>query len=120
MADIRLYNNDLIFENDDLVLVNNSDAIIQHLSIRLKFYLGEWFLDQRLGVPYFDKVFIKNPSLILIRTMFRDVILTTPGIISISKFDLNLISNNRILDTSFTVESSSGKILDFSEEFIIS
>jgi hypothetical protein len=79
---------DLALENGTLVFCEGSAFYRQKLASRFKFFLGTWFLDKRQGIPYFRDVFVKNPDLDLIRSLFRRVILTTPGIKAIKRFSL--------------------------------
>lgn len=65
--------------------IGSSDEVIQRLGVRFKFFLGEWYLDQLLGVPYYEHVLIKNPNLILVRSLWRQLILDTPGITGINR-----------------------------------
>ena len=37
--------NDLVFTDYDFALVDDTRQIMQNLAIRLRFVLGEWFLD---------------------------------------------------------------------------
>ena len=60
----------------------------QRLAVRLNFFAGEWFVDLRQGVPYYRDVFVKNPNDPLIRSLFRTVVLDTPGIISCPTLEL--------------------------------
>ena len=120
MSDIALDSDgDLLIENDALVLVEGDDAIVQHLSIRFRFVLGEWFLDTRLGIPYFDEILVKNPDFSRVRGILRQTILTTPGIASIEKFSLQFDGAIRKLTVSFLARKTDGEILEFNDEFII-
>ena len=120
MADLKLdASGDLAVEDDNLVILTDDSAIAQNLSIRLKFFKGEWFLDLRIGVPYYQQILIKNPSLTVVRSIFREVILETAGIASISFFDLSVDSAIRLATLRFTALKDDGGTLDFSEEFII-
>ena len=120
MADIALdTDGDILIEDDALVLVEGDDAIVQHLQIRFKFFLGEWFLDTRIGVPYFDEILIKNPDLNRVRGIYRQTILTTPGIASLETFELDLDAATRTLKVTFRARKADGEILEFNEEFII-
>ena len=122
MADLRLTDDgDLAIVDDALSIVDGEEALRQHLLIRLRFFLGEWFLDSRLGVPYFDSVLVKNPNLVLVRGIIRQAILTTPGVDSIESFDFTYTNATRRMELNFTVRrSDDGTLLDFSKEFIIS
>lgn len=65
--------------------IGSADEAIQRLRVRFLFFLGEWYRDQRLGVPYYQHVLIKDPNLVLVRSLWRQLILDTPGITSINR-----------------------------------
>jgi len=120
MADIALDSDgDILIQNDSLVLVEGDDAIVQHLTIRFRFFLGEWFLDSRLGIPYFSEIFVKNPDLSRVRGIFRQVVLTTPSIDSLIEFGLQFESAIRKLTVSFRARKTDGGVLEYNKEFII-
>lgn len=120
MADIALDSDgDILIEDDAFVLVEGDDAIVQHLTIRFKFVLAEWFLDVRLGIPMFEEILIKNPDLSRVTGIYKQVILTTPGIASLESFSLSLDGATRKLTVSFVARKTDGEILEYEEEFII-
>lgn len=123
MSDIALDTTDADIDTQGgtgLRLVEDTDAIRQHLLIRLRFFKGEYFLDQRRGIPYFQKILIKAPGLVVIRTIYREAILETPGVIEITRFDLNFDPVERRMRLDFTCTvTTSDEPLDFSEDFII-
>ena len=51
---------DVQIVNGDLQLVGAGPAILQHILQRLGIFLGEWFLDNTIGVPYFQQVLVKT------------------------------------------------------------
>jgi hypothetical protein len=75
-------------EDGDLVILEDIAYLRQKLAVRFKFFLGEWFLDLRQGIPYYRDIFVKNPNLDVIRSLFRRVILGTPGVLSLPRFEL--------------------------------
>lgn len=120
MADIQLDSaGDLLIQDDSLVIVDGDDALVQHLTIRLRFFLKEWFLDQRVGVPYYEQILIKNPDIAVIRSIFRVAIITTSGISAIDTFDTAFDVAIRKFTVTFTARKDDGETLDFSKEFII-
>ena len=68
--------------------VTGADAIAQRLTIRFKFWLREWFLDERQGIPYIDKIHVKAPNLALVERLFRRTVTSTPGIRTVKSFDM--------------------------------
>lgn len=79
------------------VLAVGVDAVRQRLLIRLKFFRGEWFLDLRQGLPYYEQVLVKTPSLPLVESVFRRAILSTPGVLSIQKMSVTFLRPERRL-----------------------
>lgn len=78
-----------------LSYVDGADAIRQNWRARMLMLRGEWFLDQRLGVPYFEQVLIKAPNFSAVRAVFRRITLDTKGIASVSKILLELDNATR-------------------------
>ena len=120
MSDLKLDpgTGDLAIEDHSLVLATGVEAIAQDCRVRLKFFLGEWFLDTRLGVPYYQRILGKKPRLPTIRSIFRKVILTTPGIINVSDLVVDFELRTRKLSVSFRAISTEGSFT-FDEELII-
>lgn len=55
MSDLALgLDGDLLIDTHRVPLVVGNDAIAQCWRSRMRLFAGEWFLDQRLGVPYQD------------------------------------------------------------------
>ncbi len=103
---------DILVTNGNVAFNSGIESIRQHLQIRLRTFAGEWFLNTSVGVPYFDSVFIKNPDLTVLNTVFTKVILDTPGVISLSSLSFE-ISGNRQLFVSFSAITTNG-VLDYS------
>lgn len=99
---------------DDVTLVLTSgqaESVAQHLRIRMQFFLGEWFLNLREGVPFYRDILVKNPSTQTVRAIFRRVVLSTPGVEALTAFDLRLDKAARSLDLAFSARLSGGEIL---------
>lgn len=112
MKDIALdpTTGDLLLENFDLQLVEGKDQIAQNLAIRLRFILGEWFLDTTAGVPYYDDFFIKAPNQIRIESVLKEEILDTPGVDQILSFTSTFNAQRRIYSVTFSVSTIRGEI----------
>lgn len=113
MIDIALdkKNHDLIIEDFDFVLYDDVSQIMQNLNIRLRFFLGEWFLNVFQGIPYYEAFFIKNPNLIFVESYLKNEILTTRGILELTEFETSFESKKRIYKVRFSALAISGEQL---------
>lgn len=80
---------------------NDAEYTRQRISNRIRFFLGEWFLDQRLGVPYFKDVFVKNPDLSFLRSLYRKIILSVPSLATLDTLELSLVKETRTLQVAW-------------------
>ena len=121
MADLKLdtETGDLVINAaGDLEIVTGSDAVRQHLNLRLQFFRGEWFLDTRQGIPYFEEVLRKAPDLNVVQSLLREAIETTPGVLGISEFSLDYDGVTRTLSLDFRATTTDGP-LEFTAAFVI-
>lgn len=113
MSDIKLTptGNDIDITDGKLSLVDGLEYTRQKLLIRLRFFLGEWFLDERLGFPYFERVLGKKNPRTSLDALFRQVILSTPDVIEILTFTADLDTNSREYSLAFKVRATDGVII---------
>lgn len=104
-----------VLQDGDLVLTTGVEAVSQFVSQRVKTFLGEWFLDITEGIPYFEKAFKKNPSIIEVESMIKDVIMKSPGIIELTFFSFDFNSPTRVGTLAFTARSEQGEVI-FSQD----
>jgi len=116
MSDLSIVQStrELILEDGDLIMTDGIEAIQQHLAQRLRTFLAEWFLDRRVGVPYYEQILIKNPNPSALDTIFKSVILNTPGIQELLEFDIQIDDQTRELTLEFRANTIDGEI-DFTE-----
>lgn len=112
---------DIDLSTNDLVLLDHIEAVAQHLRIRLRFFLGEWFLDQRVGIPYVEKILGKvGRRENVVRAIFRKVILTTPGVEALRSLDLTYTGETRLLTLEFDADIvGADEPISFLEEMVI-
>jgi hypothetical protein len=95
---------DLDLSTGGLVLTRNrADLVAQKLRNKLLFFLGEWFLDTRLGVPYFQSILVKNPDVATVRQILVTAISSTPGVVQV--FDVNLEIDRRVRELTFSFKA---------------
>lgn len=109
---------DLEIQGNTIPLVSGKDAIAQDVLRRLAMFKGEWFRDTRIGVPYYESILVKNPSLPVVRTIYTEAILETPGVSSLSNLTVTFTDATRSLAISFEIRTIDGDVLDFDDVLI--
>jgi len=99
---------DLVFHNNDLMLIDNAERIGQQIKITLQFWFKEWFLDTTQGIPYLEHICVKNPNLQHIRQIFREAIMSVDGVDSVTELTLSVNAKERILSVTYTANTSAG------------
>ena len=105
---------DWVVIDNQLQFVTGIEEIGQIISTRLKSFLGEWFLDVRIGVPWFSKILKKNPNPAEIESLLIQTIAESPGVIGLKTIELSLDNVTRKLSVDFQAQTTEG-ILNFSE-----
>lgn len=105
---------DLTTVDNDLSLTTDRDKVAQELSIRLQFYLAEWFLDNTVGIPYLQVVFQKGVSLQTINSIFISEINRAEDVNELIEYSSEFDNDKRELTISFKVDTTFG-ILSNSE-----
>ena len=100
---------DILFGNDGDVRF--TDSVKQAIEIRIKWFANEWKLGPSLGIPYYDDVFIKNPSEELIEEKIREVISEVDEVEEIEAFSIIEDRDLRKIKISYSVLVS-GKVIE--------
>lgn len=111
MRDLKLDSDgDLAIESGDLALVGGIESVAQHAQIRLRFFLGEWFLDESRGVPYLQRIFVKAPRPGLVQSIVRKTIEGTPGVRAVTELAVSIDSRTRKARATWRATSDLGEI----------
>lgn len=108
---------DLVLDGADLALVADGESIAQAVRANLRLFLGEWFADLSVGVPWFQSILVKNPNLVTVRAAIRKAIQDTPGIAEIVSFSMTFDAGTRVLSVSFSATSDTGELVTFADSF---
>lgn len=92
--------------------VRDRDYIAQKIRQRLLFFRGEWYKDTTLGVPWIQQVFVKNPSLEVIRGLVRTAILAVPGVTSCPTCTIDYDRATRSATITFVCVYGQGQTLE--------
>ena len=109
---LNIAKNDLVIKNNDLILIDNAERVAQQVLITLRFWLGEWFLDTREGVPYLEYVLVKNPNMSHIRQILTEKIQSVEGVKSIVSLDFDFRRVTRELYVDFEVDTDYGLVTE--------
>lgn len=118
MADLKLstavdsenpIEGDLELTDGQLTLTEETlKATAQRVRIRLRTFLGEWFLDQNIGLPIWQRILVKAPNLGSIASIIRREIHETPGVVSVQSVKTDLDRRTRELRVSFSATTKDG------------
>ncbi|MBD8680291.1 hypothetical protein [Pseudomonas sp. CFBP 13719] len=86
--------------------------VAQNVVTRLKFFLGEWFLDTSDGTDWFGSVLGKGSAMASRESVIRRRILLTPGCAGMTAFAVTADIATRELTVSATIVSQSGESAD--------
>lgn len=111
----------LLTEEGDFDLVNGSMAltanettpgqeVLQSIRSNLRFFQGEYFLDETVGIPYWQTIFKKGVPLSVIEGIFRQAILDTDGVLQLNSFTMTLNNTTRRATITFSVQAVTGPI----------
>ena len=84
----------------------------QKLEARLKTFLGEWFINQEIGIPYFQRILKKQVDLNDVNTLLQNYIKDTTGVEEILKFETDYAGTDRTYIIEFEVRATSGEIVE--------
>ena len=100
---------DLRLVDGSLVLVEGLDAIRQDLVVSLRWFYGEWFLDRRAGLPWFEQILGHKNAITIVERILRRAILQRPGITAIDTLTSS-INADRDLTISFKARTVEGPL----------
>ena len=112
MIDLALdpITHDFQIVNNDLFLLDGADRVRQHLTIKLRLWTGEWFLDTEFGTPYLTDILGKQISLAGSVAALKASILAVDGVETITRFEYVFNRSARNLDVNFDVRTPYGLI----------
>ena len=88
--------------------VDESPATIQAVATILKTFQGEWFLDTRYGIAYFQEIFRKPADINRAQLLIKEAILGVEGVSGLNSFDATFDSNTRKMTITFEATTSFG------------
>lgn len=94
---------DMFLDGSDIAFAEEADIVIQRLTIRLQFLFEEWFLDNRVGLPFTQFIFEQGSSIEDLYELFRKEINDTEGVENITELNLTPDASEKGLRIDFSV-----------------
>lgn len=117
MANLKLdTSGDLAVEDNRLVLVGGPDEVRQRWLIAMRTILGEWFLDQNVGIPYipvdgtsYSGKFVTDKRITQreLQRIFADASRRVPGVIQVNRVtvsDIDVAARSVALEVEVTID----------------
>ncbi|WOZ57492.1 tail sheath initiator protein [Pseudomonas phage vB_PseuGesM_254] len=102
---------DVVFVNGETTVTRKiADIVAQRLKITLYTFLGEWFLDLDVGMPYFQQILNKVRNKSTVDVIFQTVISKDPDVIEIISYYSDMDNATRGFYMEFSVRVSDGTI----------
>ncbi|MFH0902152.1 MAG: hypothetical protein V2A73_16090 [Pseudomonadota bacterium] len=101
---------DIAIEDGDIVLIEDLDVVAQHIRIRLRTILGEWYLDTSKGVDWFGVVFSKEFPRGMAEATLRNAIETVDHVRALAKFEATFDGTTRHLSIEFEASTDFGTV----------
>lgn len=88
---------DIHFDNGNLVVVTDREAIAQRVRQHIEMYEGEWFLDTSAGVPWFQFIYVEPFDQSTAESILKAAIADVPGVAEITEFMVDIDTMQRSL-----------------------
>lgn len=104
--------------NGDFVLTNDgngaapaaTNGIQQQIVQRLRWFLGEWFLNVDGGTPWLQSILRHNADPAEVDAIIQEVILSTPGVLVLTEYRGEADLARRTYRVTFTVKTTAGTV----------
>lgn len=92
----------------DLHFSTGLTGMAQTCKITLQMWMGDWFLNTDLGVPYLQSILGQKFNEAVMAGIFRDVLLAIPGVIAVASLTVAFDPVKRLLSVTFAVQCAFG------------
>ena len=102
--------NDIYLDNEgNLALCKDVEAVKTAVSCATKTNYGEIVLNTRLGIPYFETIFVAHPDIELWKSYMKEAILAIPKVLGISYFKTYIDYQNSLLKYAVVIITEYGE-----------
>ena len=97
-------NHDLAIINTDFTLTDDNQVIAQRVTRALLLFKGEYFLNQDIGMPYYEDILGSKNSLDSLQAIFINAVYEVEGVAEVKEFDIAFDNASRTLTINMTIE----------------
>jgi hypothetical protein len=104
----------LLDENGDITINKSATGIsgvIQRIRTRVQIFLEEWFLNESVGIPYFQKLLGHKFNLIVANSSFRKEIAKVQGVVQVRTVNVTFEGRTRTLTIDLNARTEFGDLL---------
>jgi hypothetical protein len=103
--------NDLVFQNGDLVFSTGIDAILQQCRISMQLFQDEWFLNLDVGIPYWQSILGQKPTIAIAAAQLfvRRELELVDGVEKVTKLEVTYLPTERSLKVVWQVSTVFGE-----------
>lgn len=100
---------DIVFVNGSTPITEDQKTTVaQRLKIRLQTFLGEYFINTSVGIPYYQRILNKIVSKDTVDAIFQSQILEDVGVLEIVQYSSSIDVAKRSLSVDFVVRTTDG------------
>lgn len=108
VSDLNPVAGDLHVDGVDFALVRDVDAIVQEAEVELRWWLGEWFLDRRRGMPFIERILVKGASIPAVQAIYARALRRVPGVRHVERMSFAIDRATRRLTGSAVIRVDDG------------
>jgi hypothetical protein len=110
-TDLLAAGGDLDCSGYDLKLASGVQRVAQQVEIKLRSFLGDWFLDLDYGTPWFQRILgVKPANLGDAEAAIRAAALEVDGLLSVDLFELDYLPEERRARIRIQATSEAGPL----------
>lgn len=95
---------------------NNLEYMAQKVRCAISLFLGEWYLNKNIGIPYIPTTMEKVDHRSMLETALQVTISGVKGIKRLMSFATTYDEHNRTLRVNFIAQCDSGENLEMNDE----
>lgn len=90
--------------------ISLTNSVAQAVTIRLRWFFGEWKFNPNLGLPYFEEILVKNASRLRVKQLIAEQIMSVEEVRHIRELTVTADPAKREMTVRYTAITDAGQI----------